>query len=98
MFQDETGDFGNHPRTETGYGLSQQAFKVASGVLQAMKGAFNALPDMTQQTVKGGGVLLGFAIPFIRPDAISGRLAAFSVPSRAPQTPITKNVSVTHPM
>src|SRR5262245_4002179 len=59
-------------RHQTINGPRQQIFQMTTGVLQLMKGRFDAFSNTFEQLVEGMWVLLSLVDRFGRPQAISG--------------------------
>src|SRR5436190_23847230 len=98
MFKDKTRDFEDQPGTQTLNGFCQEALNVASGVLNAMKSAFDAFTNAVEQPVKFGRVLQGLVSTFGGPDTIAGASLDVGLPLVTEKAFVAKDVAVPDPL
>src|SRR5258707_6243007 len=94
MFKNETGDFDNDSGTQTLNGFCQQTLDIASGILKAVKSAFNVFTNAVEQSVKFGRILQRLVGTFGGPDAVARVLADVGLPVVTDKAFVTKDVAV----
>src|SRR5258708_40222438 len=94
MFEDKTSDFDNDSGAKTLNGFRQQALDIASGILKAVKRAFDMFTNAVEQSVKFGWILQRLVGTFGGPDAVACVLANVGLPIGTDKAFINKEVAV----
>src|SRR5260370_16658965 len=80
MFKDKKSNFDNDTGAKTLNGFSQEALDIASGILKAVKGAFDVFTNAVEQSVELRRVLQRLVSPFGGPNPITFVLADVGFP------------------
>src|SRR5258706_5393795 len=94
MFEDKTSDFDNDSGAKTLNGFRQQALDIASGILKAVKRAFDMFTNAVEQSVKFGWILQRLVGTFGGPDAVASVLVNVGLPGVTDKAFVTKDVAV----
>src|SRR5258708_18244417 len=94
MFKDKTSNFDNDTGAKTLNGFSQEALDIASGILKAVKGAFDVFTNAVEQWVELRRVLQRLVSPFGGPNTITCVLADVGLPVVTDKAFVAKDVTV----
>src|SRR5258708_2675995 len=94
LLEDECSNFENDTGTQPMHCFGKQALNVAACVLNSVKGALNAFPNLPEQGIELGRVLGGLIGAFGGPDAVAGVEQHFGLPIVADETLVAEEVAI----